>query len=66
MAYRVLDAGALLAKEGDVDGAKRAFAKRPSALVWRFANQSLWAEMLGALQFKVCSFCPSCLLMWCS
>lgn len=60
MAYRVLNAGTLVAEEGDVDGAKRAFAVRPSAMVWRFANQSLWAEMLGALQLKVRYFCPSC------
>lgn len=53
MAYRVLQAGRPLAEEGDAEGAKSAYAAHPSALVWRFANQSLWAEVLGELQQKV-------------
>ncbi len=53
MSYRVLKAGQLLAEEGDAAGAKAAYAASPGALIWRFANQSLWAEVLGELQQTV-------------
>jgi hypothetical protein len=60
MAYRVRHGAETLAEEGDVEGAKRAYAAHPSALVWRFANQSLWAEVLGELQQTVRAWTNFC------
>jgi hypothetical protein len=63
MAYRVLNDGQILAEEGDADAARAAFAAHPGALVWRWANQALWAEVLGEVQSKVrgvASVCARC------
>lgn len=62
MAYRILHDGQVLAEEGDAAAARAAYASHPEALIWRFANQSLWAEVLGEVQSEV----RGPLRFWCS